>query len=154
MAAQLRLVRRRIQAVGATMKITKAMELIAASRIVRARQRVAASKPYAQEITRVLSALASRSASLDHPLLVERPNPRRAAVLVVTSDRGLAGAYNANVFKRTAELLALLRGEGKQAAVYVVGRKGVTYYRFRGRELAGEWTGFSERPDLDRKSVV
>ena len=145
MGAQLRVLRRRIASVQSTKKITKAMELIAASRIVKAQGRVAAAKPYSDEITRVLSALASQ-ADLDHPLLVERPTPRRAAVLVVTSDRGLAGAYNANAIRTANELMALLREENKQPVLYVIGRKGVAYYRFRKREMAGEWTGFSEQP--------
>ncbi|HEY9388676.1 MAG TPA: F0F1 ATP synthase subunit gamma [Mycobacteriales bacterium] len=145
MGAQLRVFRRRIASVQSTKKITKAMELIAASRIVKAQGRVAAAKPYSDEITRVLSALASQ-ANLDHPLLVERPNPRRAAVLLVTSDRGLAGAYNANAIRTANELMALLREENKQPVLYVIGRKGVGYYRFRNREIAGEWTGFSEQP--------
>ena len=101
----------------------------------RAQARVEASKPYAREITRVLSALAS-SASLDHPLLTERQNPQRAAVLVITSDRGFAGSYNVNVLRRTEELLSLLRQEGKEPVLYVVGRKGETYYSFRDREMA------------------
>jgi F-type H+-transporting ATPase subunit gamma len=145
MGAQLRVFRRRIASIQSTKKITKAMELIATSRIVRAQQRVAAATPYSTEITRVLSALASQS-NLDHPLLTERPAPKRAAVLVVTSDRGLAGAYNANVLRTANELMTLLRDEGKQPVLYVIGRKGVTYYRFRRREIAGQWTGFSEQP--------
>lgn len=145
MGAQLRVYRRRIRSIQSTKKITRAMELIAASRIVKAQQRVTASKPYAEEITRVLSTLASRS-SLDHPLLNEQPNPERAAVLVVTSDRGLAGAYNANVLRAAEELIALIRSENKEPVLYAIGRKGVGYYRFRRREMAGDWTGFSEQP--------
>jgi F-type H+-transporting ATPase subunit gamma len=145
MAGNLRALRRRIRSTQSTKKIFSAQELIAGARIVRAQARVAASKPYAREITRVLSALAS-SASLDHPLLTERQNPRRAAVLVITSDRGFAGSYNVNVLRRTEELLALLRQEGKDPVVYVVGRKGETYYRFRDREMADTFTGFSEQP--------
>jgi len=145
MGAQLRVYRRRIRSIQSTKKITRAMELIAASRIVKAQQRVAASKPYAEEITRVLSTLASRS-SLDHPLLNEQENVERAAVIVVTSDRGLAGAYNANVLREAAELIALLKSEGKETVLYAIGRKGVGYYRFRRREVAGDWTGFSEQP--------
>jgi F-type H+-transporting ATPase subunit gamma len=129
------------------------MELIAASRIARAQQRVADSKPYANEITRVLTALAS-SSNVDHPLLTERDNPRRAAVLVVTSDRGLAGAYNANVLRCAEELMALLRREDKQPVLYAIGRKGVSYYRFRRREIAAEWTGFSEQPHYDNAREV
>ncbi len=147
MGAQLRVYRRRIRSIQSTKKITRAMELIAASRIVKAQQRVASSKPYAEEITRVLSTLASRS-SLDHPLLNERPDPERAAVLVVTSDRGLAGAYNSNVLRAAEELIALVRSEGKEPVLYAIGRKGAGYYRFRRREVAGEWTGFSEQPSF------
>ncbi len=145
MGAQLRIYRRRIRSIQSTKKITRAMELIAASRIVKAQQRVTASKPYADEITRVLSTLASRS-SLDHPLLNEQENVERAAVIVVTSDRGLAGAYNANVLREAAELMSLLKSEGKETVLYVIGRKGVGYYRFRRREVVGDWTGFSEQP--------
>jgi F-type H+-transporting ATPase subunit gamma len=146
MAASLRALRRRIRSTQSTKKIFSAQELIAGARIVRAQARVEASKPYAREITRVLSALAS-SASLDHPLLTERQNPRRAAVLVITSDRGFAGSYNVNVLRRTEELLSLLRQEGKEPVLYVVGRKGETYYSFRSREMSETFTGFSEQPN-------
>jgi F-type H+-transporting ATPase subunit gamma len=146
MAGSLRALRRRIRSTQSTKKIFSAQELIAGARIVRAQARVEASKPYAREITRVLSALAS-SASLDHPLLTERENPRRAAVLVITSDRGFAGSYNVNVLRRTEELLSLLRQEGKEPVLYVVGRKGETYYSFRHREMADTFTGFSEQPN-------
>src|SRR5829696_4404970 len=145
MASSLRALRRRIRSTQSTKKIFSAQELIAGARIVRAQARVEASKPYAREITRVLSALAS-SASLDHALLTERQNPNRAAVLVITSDRGFAGSYNVNVLRRTEELLALLRQEGKQPVLYVVGRKGETYYSFRDREMAATFIGFSEQP--------
>ncbi|MDK3258365.1 F0F1 ATP synthase subunit gamma [Blastococcus capsensis] len=146
MAGSLRALRRRIRSTQSTKKIFSAQELIAGARIVRAQARVEASKPYAREITRVLSALAS-SASLDHPLLTERQNPQRAAVLVITSDRGFAGSYNVNVLRRTEELLSLLRQEGKQPLLYVVGRKGETYYSFRNREVTATFTGFSEQPN-------
>jgi len=146
MAASLRALRRRIRSTQSTKKIFSAQELIAGARIVRAQARVEASKPYAREITRVLSALAS-SASLDHPLLTERQNPRRAGVLVITSDRGFAGSYNVNVLRRTEELLSLLRQEGKEPVLYVVGRKGETYYSFRDRPMEDTFTGFSEQPN-------
>ncbi|UOY01402.1 F0F1 ATP synthase subunit gamma [Blastococcus sp. PRF04-17] len=153
MAASLRALRRRIRSTQSTKKIFSAQELIAGARIVRAQARVEASKPYAREITRVLSALAS-SASLDHPLLTERQNPRRAAVLVITSDRGFAGSYNVNVLRRTEELLSLLRQEGKEPVLYVVGRKGETYYSFRNREMADTFTGFSEQPNYTDAQAV
>src|SRR6478752_1891056 len=145
MAAQIRVLRRRIRSTQSIKKITRAMELIATSRIMKARARVQESRPYAEQITAVLTELASNSA-LDHPLLVERENPQRAAVLVVTSDRGQAGGYNNNVLKEAEALYALLRKEGKEPVIYVVGRKGVNYYRFRKREIKKSWTGFSEQP--------
>src|SRR3954462_7528737 len=153
MAASLRALRRRIRSTQSTKKIFSAQELIAGARIVRAQARVEASKPYARAITRVLSALAA-SASLDHPLLTERQDPRRAAVLVITSDRGFAGSYNVNVLRRTEELLSLLRQEGKEPVLYVVGRKGETYYSFRDREMAETFTGFSEQPRYEDAQEV
>ena len=130
------------------------MELIAASRIAKAQQRVAAAQPYAKQITRVISALATQS-TIDHPLVSEKPDPSRAAVLVITSDRGLAGGYNANSLKQAAQLEETLRREGKQSVSYLVGRKAVSYYRFRGREVEKDWTGFSEQPTYeDAKEVA
>ncbi|MDQ3886193.1 MAG: F0F1 ATP synthase subunit gamma [Actinomycetota bacterium] len=146
MAAQLRVLRRRTRSVQSIKKITGAMELIATARIARAQARVEASRPYTEEITKVLSALATGAANLDSPLLIERENPQRAGVLVVTSDRGLAGGYNANVLRAAEELQSLLREEGKSIRLYVVGRKGLNYYRFRQRDVVDSWTGFSERP--------
>ncbi|WP_336032008.1 F0F1 ATP synthase subunit gamma [Geodermatophilus sp. FMUSA9-8] len=145
MAGSLRALRRRIRSTQSTKKIFSAQELIAGARIVRAQARVEASKPYARVITRVLSALAS-SATLEHPLLNERTETRRAAVLVVTSDRGFAGSYNVNVLRRTEELLGQLRQQGKEPVLYVVGRKGETYYSFRDRAVERTFTGFSEQP--------
>ncbi|HEX6402950.1 MAG TPA: F0F1 ATP synthase subunit gamma [Pseudonocardiaceae bacterium] len=149
MAAQLRDLRRRIRSIQSTKKITKAMELIATSRISRAQARAEASRPYAEEITKVLSALASAAGTLDDPLLVERENPTRAAVLVVTSDRGLCGGYNANLIRAAEELHALLREEGKSVTLYLIGRKAVSYYKFRERPIEQSWTGFSEQPSYD-----
>lgn len=144
--ASIRELRSRIKSVNSTKKITKAQELIATSRITKAQARVAASKPYAEEITRVLTALASASSSLDHPLLSERAEPKRAAVLVVTSDRGMCGGYNANVLREAESLLQLLRSEGKEPVIFVLGQKGLAYYTFRERKVAGSWTGFSQQP--------
>lgn len=144
--ASIRELRSRIRSVQSTKKITKAQELIATSRITKAQGRVAAAKPYSHEMTAVLSELASNSGSLDNPLLNERENPKRAAILVVTSDRGMCGGYNANVLKATRELIALLRDEGKEAVLFVMGRKGVGFFSFRGLEISDSWTGFSESP--------
>ncbi|MCW2603667.1 MAG: synthase subunit gamma [Pseudonocardiales bacterium] len=148
MGAQLRVYRRRIKSLQSTNKITKAMELIAASRIAKAQARVSAAKPYALEITSALTSLASNS-TLDHPLLAQRSGARRAGVLLITSDRGLAGGYSSNVIKATNELVELLRSEGKDARLYVVGRKGVAYYAFRQRKITESWTGFSEQPSFE-----
>ncbi len=145
MGAQLRVYRRRIRSVRATAKITRAMELIAASRIVKAQQRVAASTPYADAITRAVSAVASQS-DIDHPLLTQKETATRAAVLLVTSDRGLAGAYSANVLREGESLSTHLRESGFEVLPYIVGRKGIGYYRFRERAIAAEWSGFSESP--------
>jgi F-type H+-transporting ATPase subunit gamma len=145
MAAQLRTLRRRITSVSSTKKITKAMELVATSRIAKAQERVQASLPYSWAITDVMTALAS-SADLRHPLLVPRPDVRRAGVLLITSDRGLCGAYNANAIRTAEELITKLREDGKEIRLYVVGRKGVTYYTFRNRDIEVSWTGFSEQP--------
>jgi F-type H+-transporting ATPase subunit gamma len=145
MAAQIRVLRRRIRSTQSIKKITRAMELIATSRIMRARARVDAARPYAEQITAVLTELANNSA-LDHPLLVEREQPKRAAVLVVTSDRGQCGGYNLNVLKEAEQLQQLLREQGKEPVLYVIGRKGVNYYRFRRRTVEQSWTGFSEQP--------
>ena len=153
MAAQIRVLRRRIKSTQSIKKITRAMELIATSRIAKARARVDESRPYAEQITTTLAQLAQRAA-LDHPLLVERENTKKAAVLVVTSDRGQAGGYNNNVLKEAEALQKLLREQGKEPVVYVIGRKGVNYYRFRRRPVAAAWTGFSEQPSYANAAEV
>ncbi|MGO4444037.1 F0F1 ATP synthase subunit gamma [Mycobacterium sp. 2YAF39] len=153
MAATLRELRGRIRSAGSIKKITKAQELIATSRIAKAQARVQAARPYSTEITNMLTELASASA-LDHPLLVQRENPKRAAVLVVSSDRGLCGAYNANVLRQSEELFSLLREEGKSPVLYTVGRKALGYYSFRQREVTESWTGFSERPTYEQAREI
>lgn len=146
--ANLRELRDRIRSVNSTKKITKAQELIATSRITKAQGRVAAAAPYAEEIQHVLERLASAS-SLDHPMLHEREGGKRAAVLVVTSDRGMAGGYNHNVLKKAAELEKLLTESGYEVVRYVTGKKGVEYYQFRGDAIAGSWIDFSQDPKWD-----
>lgn len=153
MGAQLRVYRRRIRTVQSTKKITRAMELIAASRIVKAQQRVKASTPYAEAITETVTIVAS-SSSTEHILTTERENPGRVAVLVVTSDRGLAGAYSTNALRTAEQLMVRLREEGRDPVPYVIGRKGVAYYRFRNREIGQSWTGFSEQPEYDKAKEV
>jgi F-type H+-transporting ATPase subunit gamma len=148
MGAQMRVYRQRIRTVQATKKITRAMELIAASRVVKARQRVVESTPYARAITRAVSAVATFS-NVDHPLTSEHPEVRRAAMVVITSDRGLAGAYSSAVLKESEKLAAKLREEGKEVVPYLVGRKAVGFYKFRRREYAQEWSGFSDSPKFE-----
>jgi F-type H+-transporting ATPase subunit gamma len=146
MGAELREVRRRIRGVQSTMKITRAMELIATSRIMRAQQRVEAARPYAERLTAAIADVASHTSGLGHPLLEERADRTRAAVFVVTSDRGLAGAYSSNVLRTAEELFAKLRSEGKEIKLFVSGRKGISYYRFRERPVEESWFGYSETP--------
>jgi F-type H+-transporting ATPase subunit gamma len=145
MGAQLRIYRRRIRSVKSTKKITRAMELISASRIVKAQQRVAASTPYANELTRAVSAVATFS-NTNHPLTTESAEPKRAAVLIVTADRGMAGAYSTNAIKEAEGLIVTLKARGLQVLTYVVGRKAVNYYKFRNRAVKNSWTGFSDKP--------
>ncbi|MFF9867046.1 F0F1 ATP synthase subunit gamma [Streptomyces sp. NPDC093595] len=154
MGAQLRVYKRRIRSVTATKKITKAMEMIAASRIVKAQRKVAASTPYATELTRAVTAVATGS-NTNHPLTTEADNPTRAAVLLITSDRGLAGGYSSNAIKQADRLIERLRGEGKEVDTYIVGRKGVAYYGFRERKVTESWTGFTDSPSYaDAKKVA
>jgi F-type H+-transporting ATPase subunit gamma len=153
MAATLRELRGRIRSAGSIKKITKAQEMIAASRIGKAQARLQEARPYADELTRVLTTLA-QEAALDHPLLVENPEPKRAAVLVVSSDRGLCGAYNSGSFRRAEELFSLLREQGKKPVLYTVGRKALGYYTFRNWDIEESWTGFSERPSYDNALEV
>jgi F-type H+-transporting ATPase subunit gamma len=153
MAATLRELRGRIRSAGSIKKITKAQELIATSRIGKAQARLESARPYAFEITTMLTTLAAEAA-LDHPLLVERPEPKRAGVLVVTSDRGLCGAYNSNIFRRAEELFSLLRQDGKTPVLYAVGRKALNYYKFRNWEITGSWTGFSEQPKYENATEI
>jgi F-type H+-transporting ATPase subunit gamma len=154
MGAKLREYRRRIKSVQSTKKITRAMELIAASRIVKAQQRIEQARPYAEAITGVVSAVATQSGSVDHPLTTPRENPIRAAVLVLASDRGLAGGYSANVLRAAEQLNSLVRSEGKEPVPFLVGRKAVSFYRFRGRDVSRQWTGFTEQPSYDNAKAV
>lgn len=153
MGAQIREYRQRIRSVSATKKITRAMELMAASRVVKAQQAVRESTPYARALTRAASAVATYSDE-DHPLTTEPENVRRAAVLVVAADRGLAGGYNSNVLKEAERVSAALRDEGKEVVPYLVGRRAVSYYAFRKREYAAEWTGSSEKPTFENAREI
>jgi F-type H+-transporting ATPase subunit gamma len=155
MGAQLRLVRQRISTVQSIAKITRAQELIASSRIVRAQQQQRAAEPYSRELTRAVEAVISRSTNITHPFTTEPENPTRAAVLILTSDQGFAGAYNANVLREAARLRERLRERGIQPVLYVAGRKGISWHRFRELELAGSWSGFSATPRYrDAKAIA
>jgi F-type H+-transporting ATPase subunit gamma len=153
MAASLREYRARIRSTQATKKITRAMELIAASRIIKAQQRAAAATPYARELTRAISALATYS-RVDHPLTTEPENPTRAGILLITSDRGLAGAYSSSVIKEAERLTEKLHAEGKEVALFVAGRKGIGYYGFRRRPIVRSWAGFSDNPQYDNAREI
>ena len=153
MAVSLREYRARIKSVESTKKITRAMELIAASRIIKAQQRAQQAAPYARELTRAVSALVTYS-NVKHPLTTEPENPRRAAVLIVTSDRGLAGAYSSNVLREGERLAERLRGEGKEVVTFISGRKGDAYYRFRSRPVRDTWTGFSDQPRYEDARAI
>jgi F-type H+-transporting ATPase subunit gamma len=155
MGAKLRETRRRIRSIESTKRITKAMELIAASRILRAQQMVKQSRPYAELITQVIQNVASQIDEVAHPMLEQRAEPSAAAIVVVTSDRGLAGAYNSNVLRTSEELVAKVRRAGLEPKLFVTGRKGISYFRFRERPVEQSWRGFSETPSYrDAKSVT
>ncbi len=153
MGAQLRVYRRRIKSVQATKKITKAMELIASSRIVKAQQRVDASLPYTQELLRAISAAVSHGNS-KHPLVTVPEVRKRAAIIMVTADRGLAGAYSSAVIKETEGLNALLKEEGVEPVHFIVGRKGLGFYKFRERAIAASWTGFTDQPTYENAQEI
>ncbi|MEU5598693.1 F0F1 ATP synthase subunit gamma [Streptomyces sp. NPDC020298] len=154
MGAQLRVYKRRIRSVSATKKITKAMEMIAASRVVKAQRKVRASAPYATELTRAVTAVGTGS-NTKHPLTTEAETPTRAAVLLLTSDRGLAGAFNSNAIKAAEQLTARLEAEGKEVDTYIVGRRGLSHYNFRERKVAESWSGFTDEPSYaDAKKVA
>ncbi|MFB7937072.1 F0F1 ATP synthase subunit gamma [Streptomyces sp. NPDC127049] len=153
MGAQLRVYKRRIKSVTATKKITKAMEMIAASRVVKAQRKVQASTPYATELTRAVTAVAT-GANDKHALTTEAENPTRAAVLLLSSDRGLAGAFNSNAIKAAEQLIKRLEGAGREVDVYVVGRRGIAHFNFRERKLADTWAGFTDEPSYaDAKKI-
>jgi F-type H+-transporting ATPase subunit gamma len=153
MGAQQRVYRNRIRSTQSMKKIFSAMELIATSRIARARSKVAASAPYANAITRALSAVATWS-DVDHPLLTGKDEVKRAAVLLITSDRGMAGAYSFNVIKAGEGLNELLHQRSVESVPYVAGRKGVAFFKFRQRKVAHEWIGFSEAPTFEHAKEI
>ena len=153
MGAQLRVYRQKIRSAKATKKITRAMELISASRIQKAQQRMAEAGLYSRAVTRAVSAVATYS-DIDHPLLTEAENPKRAAVVVFAADRGLAGAFSAQVLREAGELAERLKGEGKEVIYYVLGRKAVQYFQFRERPMEKHWLGGSDQPQFETAKEV
>jgi len=153
MGAQLRVYRQKIKAAQTTKKITRAMELISASRIQKAQQRVAASGPYSRAVTRAVSAVATFS-NVDHILTTEPEKVERAAIVIFTSDRGLAGAFSSNVLKESNELATLLKSQGKEVVYYIVGRKAAAFFSFRKRDAEEVWIGETERPEFSRAQAI
>jgi F-type H+-transporting ATPase subunit gamma len=144
MAQQLRAVKRRIGSVKSTQKITRAMELIASSRIIKAQQRVAAARPYAEQMRKLMSSVAANAGSVDHPLLKQRETTGKVGMIVITADRGLAGAYNSNVLRAAERDMR----EHDDTHLFLSGKKGASYFKFRGHSVDDQWIGFSDRPDI------
>ena len=153
MGAQMRIYRQRIKSVQSIKKITNAMELIAAARVVKARQRATEAMPYTTALTRAVSAVASNT-NEDHPLTTAKETAKRAGVVIITADRGLAGAYSVSAIKESAELIARLTAEGKEVVPYLVGRKAISYYKFRKRSFAADWEGFSDAPTFENAKQI
>ena len=153
MGAQLRVYRQKIKSAQTTKKITRAMELISASRIAKAQARVAASAPYARAVTRAVSAVATYS-NIDHPLTTEPSKIERAAVVIFTSDRGLAGAFSSNVLKEAEALTTKLTEEGKKVVYFLVGRKAVSFFNFRRRSSEKQWIGGTDLPQVDTAKEI
>ncbi len=153
MSGSQRVFKARIKSTQSLKKIFRAMELIAASRIGKARARVNATVPYADALTNAVVAVATHSGT-DHPLTAERTDTNRVAVLLVTSDRGMAGAYSASAIREAESLIVRLTEAGKEVVLYVTGRRGIAFYQFRGRELAGQWSGFSDAPTVEVSNEI
>ena len=150
MAQQLRAIKRRISSVTSTKKITRAMELIASSRIIKAQQRVEAARPYDEEMRRLMASVAKNAGNIDHPLLKQRDEVGTVGMIVVTADRGLAGAYNSNVIRAAERDM----GSHGKTRLFLVGKKGVTYFRFRGYDFEDSWTGSSDQPKIENARAV
>jgi F-type H+-transporting ATPase subunit gamma len=152
-SGQIRQLKRRIRSVKSTQKITRAMEMIAASRILKAQGRVRAARPYAEQIHEIIKGLAVSNEVRQHPLLLQRP-VERVAVIVNTSDRGLAGAYNANILKVAERTMREEADAGRSVDLYVVGKKGAGYFSYRGRRAVRVWEGISDTPTIDAASGI
>ena len=150
MGGQLRAVKRRIGSVKSTQKITRAMELIASSRIIKAQRRVAAARPYAEKMRDLMSSVAKNASNVDHPLLKQKETVGTVGYIVVTADRGLAGAYNSNVIRASERDMK----EASNTKLFVSGKKGISYFKFRGYDIAESWQGYSEQPGIENARAV
>jgi F-type H+-transporting ATPase subunit gamma len=150
MAQQLRAIKRRIASVKSTQKITRAMELIASSRIIKAQQRVEAARPYAEEMRRLMASVARNAGNIDHPLLKQSDEVGTVGMIVITADRGLAGAYNSNVIRAAERDMQ----EHQDTKLFLSGKKGVNYFKFRGYDYEDSWTGFSDQPTIEDARAV
>ena len=153
MGAQLRVYRQKIRSAQTTKKITRAMELISASRIQKAQARVAAATPYSRAVTRAVSAVATYS-NVSHLLTTEPEKVERAAIVIFASDRGLAGAFSSNVMRESEQLAELLREQGKDVVYYLVGRKASAYFSFRNRASMRTWTGGTDAPAFETAQEI
>ncbi|HSL58057.1 MAG TPA: F0F1 ATP synthase subunit gamma [Acidimicrobiales bacterium] len=151
---QERALRRRISSVQSTKKITRAMELIAATRVVKAQQRASQARPYAEQITGVIQDLAAGGASVDHPLLRQHDEVKKVAFVVITSDRGLAGAYNSSVIRAAERAVNANRAEGRDYSLVIIGKKAETYFRFRNYRIDAAYTGMSDTPTFEHAREV
>ncbi|MBV0895301.1 F0F1 ATP synthase subunit gamma [Microbacterium sp. NC79] len=153
MGAQLRVYKQKISSAQTTKKITKAMELIAASRIQKAMARVRAASPFARAVTRAVSAVATNS-NVDHPLTREPEQIRRSAVVVFTADRGLAGAFNSQILREALEVAEMLKDQGREVVYYLVGRKAVGYFQFRKMSWEADWVGDTDNPAFETAEAI
>lgn len=147
MAGQQRVYKQKIRATKTLQKVFRAMELIAASRIGKARAAAQGQDPYSRALIRAIGTVAQH-ADTEHPLVTPRSDTNRVAILVVTSDRGMAGAYSSSVLREANSRIEQLREEGKEPVIYVYGRRGVSYFKFRKIEIEKSWTGTTDKPDV------
>src|SRR5688500_8521901 len=150
MGGQLRAVKRRIGSVKSTQKITRAMELIASSRIIKAQRRVEAARPYAETMRALMASVAENASSIDHPLLKQRESVGTVGYIVITADRGLAGAYNSNVIRSAERDMA----DASATKLFISGKKGISYFKFRGYDIADSWQGYSDQPRIENAREV
>jgi F-type H+-transporting ATPase subunit gamma len=151
---QERILRRRIKSVESTKKITRAMELIAATRVVKAQERANAARPYSEEVTAVIGDLIRAGAAKDHPLLRDNPEANTRAIICITSDRGLCGAYNSTMLRMAERQIDEIKAEGKQFSLIVGGKKAQTYFRFKGVEFAESFLGVTDTPDYEEARAI